>query len=124
MFLHDENGSSHVVRQPPERRARDITVNGPPPAIDRRNDHMFAFARSTDAGPEQTAEPVERETDVEIEEVFSGDFGLGHSPEILRPLVPGEYPKLTVHHCNATLQAGENRLEKRIGGVQLVALGA
>src|SRR5205823_3325135 len=68
----------------------------------------------------RTTKLLDRQPDLEVEEVRADDLLATEAPELERGAVPGLDPQLAVEHDDTGVDAAEDRLEERVRVVQLV----
>src|SRR3954468_17965173 len=78
--LHEENGSSNFVVRPAQRRAGDFTANGPPATIGPIEGQHAALTAITETVAECGPQTLDRQADVEIQQVLSAYLFLSQAP--------------------------------------------
>ena len=73
------------------------------------------------AGPDRRLELVQRQADVEVQQVLAADLVGPEPPEVLGPGVPDLDQQVLVDDDHAAAEAAEDRLEEDVDPVQLLA---
>src|SRR5262245_39516137 len=120
-LLHQEYRPEHLTATGRQRCAADGTANGfasTVPTLERQLD-SFGFPGQDCA--HRLPQLLDREPDVEIHEMTPLDLAGAETPEVFGAMIPGKHLELRVDDDHRHLDSGQDRGEKGVGGIELVA---
>src|SRR5205085_6081261 len=100
-------------------RERDAAVDRLPAPV-HRVELQLAGLLGREHGPHRLAEPLDRQADVEAEEVLAVGLVRPEAPELLSTAVPGRDLVVAVDRDDRGLQSGKDRAQERVRRVKLL----
>ena len=102
-----------------QRQDRRRALDRPPAPVHRLQERLLTAAAAAQHRPQRPGELLDREPDVEREQVVLDRLVLAQPPEVLGAVVPDLHPLLAIDHGDPDAERGEDRLEEVVDPVEV-----
>src|SRR5205085_2200965 len=99
---------AHLPTGAEQRRAVHTTAERLAPPVDRLDDGLRRPAVAGQAGADALPQLLDRQADVQVEEVLAPGLVIPQAPQVLGPVVPSHYEQIAVQHDDGAAEAGQD----------------